>query len=65
MNDHTTVKVATIPDCDYCRWVGITTPAIVDGKTVYGPWAYMCEEHYNDNGCGLGLGRGQILELRP
>jgi len=33
----------------------------VDGKTVLGYWAYMCEEHFHSLGVGLGLGRGQRL----
>jgi len=32
-----------------------------DGKTVMGPWAYMCLTHFKQYGVGLGLGRGQIL----
>ena len=26
--------------CDYCN-----RQATVDAKTIYGPWAYMCDEH--------------------
>lgn len=26
--------------CDFCN-----KQAIVDGKTIYGPWAYMCDTH--------------------
>lgn len=26
--------------CDFCD-----SPAKYDGKTIYGPWAYMCERH--------------------
>lgn len=32
--------------CNFC-----TQPAIYDGKTIMGPWAYMCEFHFGE--CGL------------
>lgn len=64
MNNHTAVEVARIPNCDLCHQHHRATPAVVDGKTVYGPWAHMCEDHYEDVGIGLGLGRGQRLILR-
>lgn len=55
----TAVNVQVIPSCDFC-----TTPAHVDGKTVMGPWAYMCKFHYRQYGVGLGTGRGQVLILK-
>lgn len=62
------VEVARIPDCDICANDPIgkprRTPAIVDGKTVHGPWANMCEQHFDQYGVGLGTGRGQRLVLR-
>lgn len=36
-------------------------PAHYDGATIHGPWAYMCETHFESDGIGLGLGRGQRL----
>lgn len=57
----TKVKMASIPDCDICKQNGRATPAVVDGATVIGPWAYMCEEHFESLGVGLGTGRGQRL----
>ena len=61
-SDHKLVLVASIPRCDFDQdaWVD----AVVDGKTVMGPWANMCEKHNAQYGVGLGLGRGQRLELR-
>lgn len=47
--------------CDFCRITGRQTLAQVDGKTVSGPWANMCDAHYAINGIGLGTGRGQRL----
>jgi hypothetical protein len=65
MKNHTEVRVPTIPECDICRHgQGRATPAIVDGKTTLGPWANMCEEHFDTFGLGLGLGIGQRLVLR-
>ena len=61
-------KVSEIPDCDLCKQEGIENrKAAVDGKTKMGPWAYMCEEHFQECGVGLGTGLGQrlILAERP
>jgi hypothetical protein len=52
------VRVAVVPDCDFCG-----KRAAYDGKTVMGPWANMCADHFVDFGLGLGLGRGQRLIL--
>jgi hypothetical protein len=49
--------LSTRPDCE-------TVPAYYDGKTVMGPWAYMCESCFQRVGVGLGLGRGQRLVVR-
>jgi hypothetical protein len=43
--------------CNICR----KAKAVFDGKTVEGPWAYMCEACFARNGIGLGLGCGQKL----
>jgi hypothetical protein len=52
------VKIARIPKCDFCDEVD----AIIDGATLYGPWAYMCETCYGLHGVGkLGTGYGQEL----
>lgn len=32
--------------CDFCN-----AAAIVDGKTRMGPWAYMCQMHFDKYGC--------------
>jgi|SRR5215467_391330 len=44
------------PRCDFC-----SAQAEYDGKTVMGPWAYMCQTHFEILGVGLGLGKGQRL----
>lgn len=42
--------------CNFCPQV-----AAYDGRTVYGSWAYMCEDCYKIYGIGLGIGKGQKL----
>jgi hypothetical protein len=64
MNDHKSVKVAVIPDCDVCRAErGQIVPAYADAKLSIGPWANVCKMHFAQYGCSLGLGRGQELVL--
>lgn len=36
-------------------------PATVDGKTVLGPWAFMCDACHFTYGVGFGVGKGQTL----
>ena len=54
-----------LPMCDiHLHDKGIANVvAAYDGKTLRGPWAYMCEECFAQNGTGLGLGCGQRLIL--
>lgn len=59
---NTEVVVEVIPLCDLC--FSSRTPAVYDGKTKSGPWAYMCEPHFHQCGVGLGVGKGQRLVLR-
>jgi hypothetical protein len=54
----TSVKVQQLPSCDICG-----KQAEYDAKTIMGPWANMCESHFNELGTGLGTGRGQKLEV--
>lgn len=63
----TVAYVAELPECDIHKFVlGDATPvqAAYDGKTKGGPWANMCEECFPIHGVGLGLGRGQRLEVQ-
>lgn len=61
--------------CDLCQveadrahaangWILNIAPAVVDGKTKFGPWANMCQEHFDRYGVGLGTGRGQRLIIK-
>jgi hypothetical protein len=65
----TEAVVAVRPDCDVCKHHAVPgskpEPAVVDGRTTFGPWAYMCEAHFAAVGTGLGLGKGQRLVVRP
>ena len=60
MGDHKSVEVTKLPLCDIDREHG---EAYADGKTIYGPWAYMCKPCFDVTGVGLGLGRGQVLVI--
>ena len=54
---HTETSVLTVrPDCDLCAQEGRRFPAAVDGATRMGPWAYMCEPHFEQYGLGFGPG---------
>jgi hypothetical protein len=60
----TTARVSKLPECDVCKNENPDYPpedAQYDGKTRYGTWGYMCERHFQSNGVGLGLGKGQRL----
>lgn len=59
----TEVRVTTPRACDLHAARGEEVPATVDGKTVYGPWAHMCDECHRLYGFGLGTGKGQRLIL--
>ena len=43
--------------CDFCE-----REAKYDGKTTFGPWALLCQNCFQNNGIGLGLGKGQTLK---
>jgi len=60
----TEVYVGERPKCDICRMKGINSEALYDAATVHGPWAYMCQMHFNQIGVGLGTGRGQRLLIK-
>ena len=64
--DLTETQVARLPACDICKVEFSSSEpnlAAYDGKTTSGPWAYMCEDHFDGHGVGLGTGRGQRLVL--
>lgn len=60
--DHTHVIVAVIPNCDLPHDEPVA--AYADTKLSSGPWAYVCEWHFEFHDCELGLGKGQVLITR-
>jgi hypothetical protein len=66
----TKVEVDALPPCDICTSLdgkdGVKAePAVIDGRTVHGPWANMCPTHWRLVGVGrLGTGFGQRLVVR-
>lgn len=60
------VAVSVLPACDICVHVESRLHperALFDGRTIGGPWANMCTEHFNQHGIGLGVGAGQRLVI--
>jgi len=59
----TTAYVTKLPTCNFCSEQGTERPAEYDAKTVFGPWANMCTEHFLLRAASqeLGTGRGQKL----
>jgi hypothetical protein len=56
------VFVVELPNCQFCStWFDRDRPAEYDAKTTSGPWAYLCAQHFDQYGIGLGTGRGQQL----
>lgn len=53
---YTEVKIAEIPQCNFCPEL-----AEYDGATTLGHWAYMCRRHFDSVGIGIGIGKGQKL----
>ncbi len=49
--------------CDICKSPLDKAVFFVDGKTVFGPWATMCQACHTQHGLGLGQGKGQMFEL--
>ena len=52
------VYVDEIPKCDFCE-----KKSYADAKLCFGPWAYVCQTHFDLYGCKLGMGVGQKLKL--
>lgn len=58
------VLMEEIPDCVFCKEIGQKESATHDGATVFGSWAYMCDDCFASCGTGTGHGKGQRLILR-
>jgi hypothetical protein len=63
----TQVRVTAYPACDLCSHTGVVEgsdgTARYDARTTMGAWAFLCEQHYERWGVGLGIGYGQRLLL--
>lgn len=63
-NEHRETEVSAPVYCDFCFEGDKQVQASYDGKTKFGPWANMCEDHFNQYGMALGLGLGQKLIVK-
>jgi ribosomal protein L37AE/L43A len=54
-----TVKVKEGHECQFCE-----KEAKYDARTKMGPWAFLCQSCFDKYGVGVGVGRGQKLEVR-
>ncbi len=58
----TSVYVIELPDCGICNEQGITSTALYDAKTIWGPWSFLCQKCFELYGPPtLGTGFGQRL----
>ena len=48
--------------CDICG--GKFKKVFYDAKTVHGPWGLLCGDCHANYGYGLGMGRGQMYNLK-
>lgn len=65
MGTDATYPGTRLPDCDLCETQGVKRMALYDAKTKGGPWAYLCQDHFDRIGPGrLGTGFGQRLHLK-
>src|SRR5882757_5631608 len=64
--DHTKTQVEVIPNCDLPHdqpVVAYADARMVSNAGLYnGTRANVCQAHFNEYGCQLGLGRGQMFE---
>lgn len=49
-----------IQKCDFCE-----KQAYVDGKTKFGPWAYMCPDHLNEHGFPSSSMNKKLVKMYP
>lgn len=53
-----------VENCDYCE--DVLSGTFFDAKLPpYGQWAKVCPDCFRDEGCSLGIGRGQEYKKRP
>jgi hypothetical protein len=61
MEDEKASKIPKIPKCDICLSDGRDGPAVYEAKTVYGPWAFLCQKCFDEVGISLEMGLGRKL----
>lgn len=57
-----TKKIAYVSndqECDICHGNLKAGTMFYDGRTTFGPWAWMCVKCFHVHGSGVGLGLGQ------
>ena len=64
MPDVKTALVDELPDCDMCKMEGKDPEPAEYDASVSGRWGYLCQKHFDELGCSLGLGMGQKLVVR-
>ena len=52
------VFVLRLPKCAVC-----CATALYEAKTIYGSWAFLCEQHFAEKGVGLGAEKGHRLTV--
>ena len=65
----TEVTVDKLPFCDLHKAKGEFVIATYDAKTLHnspggGSWGFLCQDHFDRDAVGLGVGRGQALVLK-
>ncbi len=58
------VKTALVDELPGCDMPGCDEPAEYDAATRSGRWGNLCQTHFDQEGCRLGLGMGQKLVVR-
>ena len=53
------LKESAPTECQICKVPGTVDFVFIDGRTLQGPWGYMCMKCHREHGVGLGLGKGQ------
>jgi hypothetical protein len=54
-------KIFGIPKCDMCFLNGDKETAVYEAKTIFCPWAYLCEKCFDEVGISLKMGLGRKL----
>jgi len=61
MEDEKASKIHKNPKCDICLSHGRDEPAVYEAKTVFGPWAFLCQKCFDEVGISLKMRLGRKL----